>query len=66
MMWFLYHTLQAEDFLSQSIDDILQCRFIRHAEEMFFGICGDILDFPQKGLGIDASPIVVAKNLKTH
>lgn len=65
-MYSLSSTLQAEDLLSQSIDDILEGRLISDAEEVLLRIGGDELDFPQKSFRIDPSPIIVAKNLERN
>ncbi len=65
-MYSLSCTLQAEDLLSQSIDDILEGRLISDAEEVLLRIGGDELDFPQKSFRIDPSPVIVAKNLERN
>ncbi len=62
----LSSTLQAEDLLSQSIDDVLERRLISDAEEVLLRIGGDEIDLPQESFRIDPSTIIVAKNLEQN
>lgn len=58
-------TFQTEDAFSKCIHDILQRWLIRHIKKVFvIWITGNVLDFIEKGLGVDSPSVVVAKDLQ--
>lgn len=58
-------TLQCEDSISQGIDDVIECSFIRHVEEEFvIRVAGDVLDLIDERLGVLLPADVMTQNLK--
>lgn len=58
-------TFQREDPLSQCVHDVLQCRLVRHIEEvLLIRVAGNELDFLQEGFRVDSSTVVVTQDLE--
>lgn len=58
-------TFQSEDAISQGIHNVIQCRFVRHIEEVFIvGVAGDVLDLRDERLWVLLPADVMTENLE--